>query len=85
MVQLGTPEVVTLIKATMVFTEYVPTIVAVPAPSNTIVWFAPLFIVYVTVASGVPVNVSVELVLAQIVAGAKEAVAIGSITVKVTV
>ena len=85
MVQLGTPEVVTLIKVTMVSTEYIPTIVAVPAPSNIIVWFAPLLIVYVTVASGVPVKVNVELVLAHIVDGVNEAVAIGSITVNVMV
>ena len=41
--------------------------------------------VYVTVALGVPVKVNVELVLAQIVVGAKVAVAVGSITVSVMV
>ena len=46
---------------------------------------APPFIEYVTVAFGVPVKVSSELVLLQIVVGLKLALAVGSITVKVTV
>jgi hypothetical protein len=48
-------------------------------------WFAPPFIEYVTVALAVPVNVSVEFPLVQIVVGLKLALAVGSITVKVTV
>ena len=40
--------------------------------------------VNVTVAFGVPVKVSVELVLAQMVSGLNVTVAVGSITVKVT-
>jgi hypothetical protein len=85
LVQLGNPAVVTLTSVTVVFTAYVPTRVAVPAASNTMVWLAPLFMVYVTVAFGVPVKVKVELVLAQIVVGLNAADAVGSITVKVTV
>ena len=49
------------------------------------VWFAPPFIEYVTVALAVPVNVSTEFPLEQIVVGLKLALAVGSITVKVTV
>jgi hypothetical protein len=49
------------------------------------VWFAPPFIEYVTVALAVPVKVSTEFPLAQIVVGLKLALAVGSITVKVTV
>ena len=41
---------------------------------------APLLIVYVTVAFGVPVKVSVELLLAQMVTGLNATVAVGSIT-----
>jgi hypothetical protein len=40
--------------------EKVFEIVALPEASSTIVWFGPLFIVYVTIAFGVPVNVIVE-------------------------
>ena len=39
---------------------------AVPVPSRMIVWFGPLFILYVTVASGVPVKVMVLLSPRQI-------------------
>ena len=49
------------------------------------VWFAPPFIEYVTVALAVPVKVSTEFPLEQIVVGLKLALAVGSITVKVTV
>ena len=48
------------------------------------VWLAPLLIVKVTVAFGVPVKVKVELVLAQIVSGLNATVAVGSTTVSVT-
>ena len=41
--------------------------------------------VYVTVALAVPVKVKVELVLAQMVVGAKATVAVGSIMVNVMV
>ena len=84
LVQLGIPAVVTLTKVTVVLTVYVPGTVAVPVAFSTMVWLAPPFIEYVTVALAVPVNVSVEFPLEQIVVGLKLALAVGSITVKVT-
>jgi hypothetical protein len=83
-VQLGEPAVVILTRVTVVFAVKVPTKVAVPDAFSSMVWLAPLLIVNVTVAFGVPVKVSVELVFAQMVSGLNVTVAVGSITVKVT-
>jgi hypothetical protein len=48
------------------------------------VWLAPLFTVYVTVALAVPVKVKTALVSEQTGVLAQEAVAVGSIIVNVT-
>ena len=74
LVQLGEPAVVTLTKAMVVSTAYVLAKVAVPDASNTIVWFAPLLIVNVTIASGVPVIVTVTLSPEHAVVGDRKSV-----------
>ena len=64
--QPDVPEV-TLTNEIVVFAVYVPVRVAVPEPLSTIVWFGPPLTVYVTVAFGVPVKVTVALLPEQIV------------------
>ncbi len=53
-------------------------IVAVPDAFKVTVWFDPPLMLYVTVAFGVPVKVNVALLLAQIVVGLTDTLAVGS-------
>ena len=79
------PVNVTLTKVKVVVTVYVFVMVAVPEAFNTMVWFGPLLIVYVTTAFGVPVNVTVADCPGQIVVFALMLAAGAGTTVIVTV
>ena len=81
--QLGVPEVATLTKVKVVVEVKVWVIVAVPAALRTMVWL-PLPLLYVTVAFGVPVNVTVALWPEQTVALAEMVTVGGGTTVIVT-
>ena len=59
MIQLGVPELDTLIMLIVPVAVGITSIVAVPDAFSVIVWFAPPLMLYVTVAFGVPVNVNV--------------------------
>ena len=65
--QLGVPVVAILTKAKVVVDVYVLVTLAVPEAFKVIVWLAPPLTVYVTIALGVPVKVTVALSPEQIV------------------
>ena len=75
-VQPGVPDEVMLIRLKIGVEVYVFVMVAVPEALSVIVWFGPPFILYVTMALAVPVNVTVALCPEQTVAFA-EIVTIG--------
>ena len=84
-VQPGDPAVVILIRLKTVVDVYVLVIVAVPAALKTIVWFGPPLMLYVTVAFGVPVKVTVADCPGQIVVLAEMVTVGGGMTVITTV
>jgi hypothetical protein len=67
-IQLGVPDDETLTSVKIVVDVYVLVNVAIPALFKTIVWLPPPLTVYVTVAFGVPVKVTVAAPPEQIVA-----------------